>query len=66
MSAVPWQAVSLLRGFPRFGESERLGVRCVGDAGLGWALARAAACPWLSLTPRLYRKVQAEMSDRME
>lgn len=66
MSAVPWQAVSLLRGFPRFAESERLGVRCAGDAGLGWALARAAACPWLSLTPRLYRKVQAEMSDRME
>lgn len=34
-SAVPWQAVSLLRGFPRFAESERPGVQHSGDAGLG-------------------------------
>lgn len=29
----------------------------------GWALAGTAACPWLSLPPKLCRKVQAEMGD---
>lgn len=33
-SAVPWQAVSRLCGFPRFAETERLGVRSGRDSGL--------------------------------
>lgn len=58
-SAVPWQAVSRLCGFPRFAESKRLGVRPGRDSRLGFG--RSCHQPMsLAVTRRRQRWVTAQ------